>query len=608
MPSSHYCLSAPTKEIRLVELLPATSSGRLAGRLRRAAIDNTPPFVSVSHVWGDAMAEGRMHLESGCGNKEVQISKNLEALLLSLLCHDSSSLPQLWDNGSRLPLWIDMVCINQTDIDEKTAQIALMRRIYSQATSALIWINEYDSHLMYAFRHLGHVTKAGTEIRDDAPWRLFDPIGWDCLKRLFECDWFQRRWVVQEAAIPRDPVLLCGSHVMTLNDLFRGVDIAARALVARPKEIKMLKFATVGPARPIFALKELRRALSGGKGHQSLLWLLEDLRSTRATLAHDQVYGLLGLCSLQEASGNPIRYHVDAEEVYRSSVESHARIHNDLDFLGLCTPVQRDELRSRTSQTSPGPFKGPSWVPNWHSTRLRRCLGLHGLNRPQTLFNAPGAMVTTYRFKANELAVTGTFVGKINLLGDFCEPGRRAELSDPNSKLFQQYFDFWMKPAEDPESTPYPDAVSRAEAFARTLSLLGVCLDPVPSPDVILAMFYNWCRGSSLGRQLGELGFGSRFADPGQGRKTFMRMKRLLSWQPFITDRGCIGLAREQCSVGDEIWIVAGCSVPIVLSPSVEFEGRKQVRGESFLDGFMFGEKTSGQGASAPEVEIITLV
>ncbi|KAF4513126.1 hypothetical protein G6O67_000441 [Ophiocordyceps sinensis] len=148
MPSSHYCLSAPTKEIRLVELLPATSSGRLAGRLRRAAIDNTPPFVSVSHVWGDAMAEGRMHLESGCGNKEVQISKNLEALLLSLLCHDSSSLPQLWDNGSRLPLWIDMVCINQTDIDEKTAQIALMRRIYSQATSALIWINEYDSHLI----------------------------------------------------------------------------------------------------------------------------------------------------------------------------------------------------------------------------------------------------------------------------------------------------------------------------------------------------------------------------------------------------------------------------------------------------------------------------
>lgn len=58
-------------------------------------------------------------------------------------------------------------------------------------------------------------------------------------------------------------------------------------------------------------------------------------------------------------------------------------------------------------------------------------------------------------------------------------------------------------------------------------------MDPVPSPDSILAMFYCWCRGSSLGKKLEELGFGSRAEHQGEEGRTFMRMKRLLSWQLF---------------------------------------------------------------------------
>ncbi|CAM1500658.1 Fc.00g098200.m01.CDS01 [Cosmosporella sp. VM-42] len=242
-----------------------------------------------------------------------------------------------------------MACINQKDIGEKACQIPLMRRMYLQAQSVIIWINESDSQLRYAFHYIQQLNKTKLGIVADNPSSVFDPIGWDAITRLMRCDWFQRRWVIQEAAIPKEAVFLCGSDVMTMDDLFNGIDIAANALVARPKELKKLKFATVGPIRPIRALREIKKAAADGQDHPHLLWLLENLRSTRATMAHDQVYGLLGLCSLEEASRNPIRYDLRPEEIYRTSTESHARLHNDLEFLGLCTSAQRDEISSDSS-------------------------------------------------------------------------------------------------------------------------------------------------------------------------------------------------------------------------------------------------------------------
>ncbi|CAM1500659.1 Fc.00g098210.m01.CDS01 [Cosmosporella sp. VM-42] len=110
------------------------------------------------------------------------------------------------------------------------------------------------------------------------------------------------------------------------------------------------------------------------------------------------------------------------------------------------------------------------------------------------------------------------------------------------------------------------------------------------------SMFYNLCRDSTLGRQLEEIGLGVGFKDEEGIAKSFMRMKRLLSWQPFVTEKGYIGLARDGSSAGDEIWIIAGSSVPIVLSPSVGDQRKKEVCGECFLDGFMFGEIATCQG------------
>jgi hypothetical protein len=48
-----------------------------------------------------------------------------------------------------LPIWIDAICINQKDLNERLAQLKLMGDIYRDATASISWLGtpSEDSHL-----------------------------------------------------------------------------------------------------------------------------------------------------------------------------------------------------------------------------------------------------------------------------------------------------------------------------------------------------------------------------------------------------------------------------------------------------------------------------
>ena len=39
-------------------------------------------------------------------------------------------------------LWIDAICINQEDDDEKSSQVSMIFEIYSVAQSVVVWLDE----------------------------------------------------------------------------------------------------------------------------------------------------------------------------------------------------------------------------------------------------------------------------------------------------------------------------------------------------------------------------------------------------------------------------------------------------------------------------------
>lgn len=83
-------------------------------------------FEAISYVWGDrTKSTGHIRVD----NNTFDIGVNLEAALRSFR---NQTAPKA--------LWVDAVCINQTDIQERNQQVASMRDIYHRCEKVLIWL------------------------------------------------------------------------------------------------------------------------------------------------------------------------------------------------------------------------------------------------------------------------------------------------------------------------------------------------------------------------------------------------------------------------------------------------------------------------------------
>jgi len=115
--------------IRLLDL-SSTHAGEhepLRGHLRVVSLDRNPTYEALSYTWGsDAIAPSRLIL---CSDMPVPITRN---------CYNA--LCTLRRNFKVCTIWVDAICINQHDGEEKNHQIPLMRDIYGKAKRVFIWL------------------------------------------------------------------------------------------------------------------------------------------------------------------------------------------------------------------------------------------------------------------------------------------------------------------------------------------------------------------------------------------------------------------------------------------------------------------------------------
>jgi hypothetical protein len=124
------------KEIRLLTIEPTGNPQVLKLTTQRHFLDDEPEFYAVSYVWGTAAAS-------------VTIECDGAPLLITASAYEMLGHLQLYQ-----PLWIDAISIDQGNSEEKAAQIPLMRYIYAQATSVIIWLglpNPWIQAFMRAF-------------------------------------------------------------------------------------------------------------------------------------------------------------------------------------------------------------------------------------------------------------------------------------------------------------------------------------------------------------------------------------------------------------------------------------------------------------------------
>lgn len=119
-------LNSNDSVIRLARLLPGPDNAKIELQLERVSLSEATVlgYEALIYIWGD-MANRKEICVDG---HYLSVGANLAAFLVSL------RRPEL----TRL-LWIDCICINQDDLQEKSQQIAMMNQIYSGADRVLIW-------------------------------------------------------------------------------------------------------------------------------------------------------------------------------------------------------------------------------------------------------------------------------------------------------------------------------------------------------------------------------------------------------------------------------------------------------------------------------------
>jgi len=107
-------------------------------------------------------------------------------------------------------MWIDAICMNQTNNLERAQQVGIMKDIYKKAMHVVIWLGKETAEDADTFNLLSRFEKlfkakgmvpVGVVENHRLELPAENSEEWTTLVRLFQRPWFQRIWVLQEAGI-----------------------------------------------------------------------------------------------------------------------------------------------------------------------------------------------------------------------------------------------------------------------------------------------------------------------------------------------------------------------------------------------------------------------
>ena len=122
--------------IRMLILEPGELADTLKGRLELANIDSAGGYEALSYVWGTSNQSGNISIRNGDNEWLVDLTASLKETLLRLRFPDRERR-----------LWVDQICINQSNLAERSQQVQFMNRIYKRASHILVWLGPDDTGL-----------------------------------------------------------------------------------------------------------------------------------------------------------------------------------------------------------------------------------------------------------------------------------------------------------------------------------------------------------------------------------------------------------------------------------------------------------------------------
>lgn len=378
MEAYSYSALSSERHIRIIILHPAQDFGDiLRCDLEQLEIEESiqpgREYHAVSYCWG----EPNFSSDLLCENALLKITPNVESLLRHL--RKTHKVHRLW---------VDGICINQQDSEEKSRQLILMGQIFFCAARLHIWLGEELPSDLQAFTLL---RKLSLLIRPYDP-KGTSRHGWDELRArehlsiistlaLLKRPWFSRRWVLQEIALSHDTILHCGLLCINLAFFVEGLQILQKIVLGASECDELNENLTV-------ALRTLQCSRKSGRG---ILELLIDHRDSACSDGRDRIFALLSLARdswLRQCPAEPsFDLDLDPDLDFYSRNESIADVSQPrfvpsylasiqevyTDFARCC--IARGYYMQVTCLAACFPCEGaPSWVPDWRLSGVCRAL------------------------------------------------------------------------------------------------------------------------------------------------------------------------------------------------------------------------------------------
>ena len=341
-----------------VRLLTLLSDGEnFRGSLEEFPRDNLPYFNALSWCWS-SRGENPTNTSFTCDGQLFPVSQHLYNLLDNLNPKNSPS---------SVRIWIDSICINQENIEEKNIHVAHMHKIYGRARNVIVWLGmpEGGSDLVMDSKEISKLNTALQLLPNSSVVRTVtapglphaeDPI-WKAIGRLCDRDWFYRTWVIQEIALARNAELLCGTQHLNWDDfvnLVRNISRAGLISICRgPRSTGMTRPDGFGVLMDLSWTRTMVQ-----NDDMSMSYLLHMVRLKEVTKPVDKVYGLLAIVGEDIRSAIKVNYAENDQQYWKAYVELAEQIltADGPGFWLLCMASSRER-----------PEQLPTWCPNLNS-------------------------------------------------------------------------------------------------------------------------------------------------------------------------------------------------------------------------------------------------
>ncbi|KAF5649059.1 Het6 heterokaryon incompatibility protein [Fusarium tjaetaba] len=621
------------QEIRLLTLLPPRDGdANIHCTLSHAVLNNAssenPKYEALSYVWGEPDFSEAIILN----NHTFFITPSLKYIL--------SCLRQRGDEPR--VLWVDAICINQSDVEERGHQVALMREIYSNCQRDIAWLDpmigkkgvkardlynhpdldQEENWVRCGMELMREIAEKNPqtlkELQDQARegYRLLTGSQLALGAVFRQPTLWSRLWVMQELSLAPRLTLMSRDAELSwdvLKNLFKDEPYFDAFHMGRESSHSLGYYKDFSEVFvPIKLIEDQRRLMTQGKGSK-LMDVLVRFREMESTDPRDKIFGLLGLVT--EDHGVNVDYMTSVPELYQQATASLINLAGNLDI--LCqNPFERPAgPRALDGQRK---HKLPSWVAEYDSKR-RQCATM--LFAQRGIFNAgvkncetPCRLIGPGK---DILVMKGTILGTV---APVLQDGKDLEARDVmnlylGKEVLEQPQGHMYAPKVGGKEIPTGDTTIRA--FWRTM-VKDCTLPPrmrrLRPTEIERLDIKNQEQLKSewsplqtyrlhFGNKYSRSAFGYQPADDEDLAKLDIEGQISHHYSPgsfkfAVTDNGLFLATRFAAKQGDVVAVLDGGKVPLALrkvEPRDGFEGELyMVVGSTYVHGFMDGEAEAG--------------